>query len=202
MSIPSTRSSTNERLLAVVKVGGSLFDLPELGSRLQAIISQLADWRLCFVAGGGALADVVRSLQPIHGLKDSVAHRMAMSSLRVGERLLCELVPGSTIARNLTEANDTLDQSKHAVIQAAEFVSYGAQQRALAENWDVTSDSIAAWVAGRMDATKLLLLKSTDPPDDLRHSNRVDAAFFDHLRVGQSVAWCNLRAGTELVTLR
>jgi 5-(aminomethyl)-3-furanmethanol phosphate kinase len=31
------------------------------------------------------------------------------------------------------------------------------------QNWDVTSDSIAAWLAQKMDATHLILLKSDKP---------------------------------------
>jgi aspartokinase-like uncharacterized kinase len=53
----------------------------------------------------------------------------------------------------------------------------------IAESWDVTSDSLAAWLARRLDADKLILVKSCpvpegEPsPEELRRLEIVDAAF-------------------------
>ena len=41
--------------MIVVKVGGSLFDLPDLGPRLRAFLASLADEDRLLVPGGGSL---------------------------------------------------------------------------------------------------------------------------------------------------
>lgn len=53
--------------LVVVKVGGSLFDLPDLGPRLRAWLKTLRTADVLLVPGGGPTADVVRSLDRAHG---------------------------------------------------------------------------------------------------------------------------------------
>lgn len=201
MSIPSTRLSTSESRLAVVKVGGSLFDLPNLRVRLRKFIEESGDWRLCFVAGGGASADVVRGLQPTHQLPDAAAHRLAMESLRVGEQLLCELVPDSQLVRSATEVHQTFSLTRVCVVQTTSFVTGEACEPVLDETWDVTSDSIAAWIARVLAAQRLVLLKSTEPPDEVSTSRRVDEAFSIHAHGIPRLSWCNLRVGTKLTDL-
>ncbi len=183
-----------------VKVGGSLYDLPKLGDRLQRLLLGFNGRRILLIAGGGTVADVVRTLQPVHKLSDAAAHRIAMESLRVGERLLCELVPGSILASSL----DDVRQQGTFVIQSAEFVTSCEKPSTvpLAQDWSVTSDSIAAWIGTTVGADELLLLKSTAPPANLKSAaatGHVDGAFLKHANALQ-VSWCNLRAD-PLITL-
>jgi aspartokinase-like uncharacterized kinase len=49
----------------------------------------------------------------------------------------------------------------------------GERETNLPHTWDATSDSIAAYVARRVGARRLVLLKSTDDPT---HGNWVEAA--------------------------
>ncbi len=69
-----TRSS-----LTVIKVGGSLFDWPDLPSRLMEFLGgrEAVDRheRIVLIAGGGAAADMVRGLDNMHRLGDETAHR-------------------------------------------------------------------------------------------------------------------------------
>ena len=44
------------------------------------------------------------------------------------------------------------------------FRAMGERETILPQSWDVTSDSIAAYVARRAGARRLILLKSTDDP--------------------------------------
>ena len=52
----------------VIKVGGSLFDRPDLGPRLRRWLDANAPWETILVPGGGRLVDVIRDLDRIHGL--------------------------------------------------------------------------------------------------------------------------------------
>jgi aspartokinase-like uncharacterized kinase len=51
------------------------------------------------------------------------------------------------------------------------------------QSWDVTSDSLAAWLAGKIGAERLLLVKQVEPPEgtvraaDLAERGIVDTAF-------------------------
>ncbi len=198
MSTPSARSSTDVQPAVVAKVGGSLYDLPELGERLQRLLLSFSGRRILLVAGGGTSADVVRKLQPVHELSDAAAHRIAMESLRVGERLLCELIPSAILVSSLSD----MLQPGTFVVQAADFVAShekpGVEQ--LAHDWSVTSDSIAAWIGTQVGADEVLLLKSTAAPPNLKSAaatGHVDGAFLTH--AGQlRVSWCNLRADESI----
>ena len=58
--------------LVVIKVGGSLFDWPDLPHRLAAFLDQSRGQEPCFreqavlIAGGGPFADVIRTMDQVH----------------------------------------------------------------------------------------------------------------------------------------
>ena len=62
------------RPLTIVKVGGSLYDLPDLRARLQPWLSQAKSTDIILVPGGGATADVIRDFDRIHHLGEIWAH--------------------------------------------------------------------------------------------------------------------------------
>ena len=63
--------------LAVVKVGGSLYDLPDLGTRLGRWLTEFGDRRVVLVPGGSATANTVRDWDRAYGLGDE---RVALRS--------------------------------------------------------------------------------------------------------------------------
>jgi 5-(aminomethyl)-3-furanmethanol phosphate kinase len=67
----------------------------------------------------------------------------------------------------------------------------------ISESWDVTSDSLAAWLAWRIGATHLVLVKSAPAPDPSLSPERlaalglVDAAFPAYAaKGGFAVVYC------------
>ena len=139
---------------AVVKVGGSLGRgacLPELGARLARL-----GRRLLVVPGGGAFADVVREYDARFGLRPSSAHWMAVLAMDQYGHLLADLVPGCALVRTLGEAHARLASGGVAVLLPSEVLR---RADTLPHSWAVTSDSIAAWLAGLADARLLVLLK-------------------------------------------
>src|SRR5262245_62169186 len=78
--------------LAVVKVGGSLYDLPDLGRRLAAWLETLTASRILLVPGGGATADVVREFDRCHGLGETTGHELALRSLTLNAWFLAVLL--------------------------------------------------------------------------------------------------------------
>ena len=144
---------------AVVKVGGSL----SRGENLSRICGQLAEvgkrYPLLVVPGGGPFADTVRALDRRYGLQDSAAHWMAIQAMDQYGRLLAGLIPGSAAVDDLAAAPSLADAGRVPVI-----LPYMLLRAAdpLPHSWDVTSDSIAAWVAGKAGVSLLALLKDVD----------------------------------------
>ncbi len=66
---------------------------------------------------------------------------------------------------------------------------------ALPRTWDITSDSVAAWIAADMGAKRLWMIKSTDPPcdsDDPTHP-KVDVRFAEFAAEIPELLWVDGR---------
>jgi aspartokinase-like uncharacterized kinase len=148
-------------VLTVVKVGGSLARDDELRT-LCATIGELCErHELRIVPGGGAFADAVRDADRRFGLSDGAAHRMAILGMEQFGLLLRDLLPESARDAVVMPAALPLDD--------------------LPESWQVTSDSIAAWVADRAGAGRLVLVKQVD-------GLFADGALIEHLTVAELAA--------------
>src|SRR5687768_5997933 len=77
--------------LTMAKVGGSLFDLPDLRERLVRWAASVED-RILLVPGGGEAADVIRRLDRVHHLGESPAHWLAIRMMQVNACFLAELL--------------------------------------------------------------------------------------------------------------
>ena len=163
-------------MLGVVKLGGSLLDAPGLPAWLEVLAR--AGGQVVVVPGGGPYADAVRSTQARLGFPDTTAHRMALLAMEQYGLALCGLAPGLQPAASVQAVAAILEQGRTPVWQAAAMC---LQAPEIPEAWSVTSDSLAAWLAGVLGADALALIKhgpdgvhAFDPEAD-RH--RVDTAF-------------------------
>ncbi len=168
-----------DQTLTIVKVGGSLFCRSDLAMRLQAFLEQVAEPAL-LVPGGGELVDVLRRWHRRHGWNEATAHWAAVRALDVNAWLLHRMLPGS---RLLPVPQEFPSWYRQAALRPAQknqsvcapwpWLSSGDWGRPLPElpaTWDVTSDAIAAWIAGKLGARKLVLLKSAPPPPTLQQA--------------------------------
>ena len=136
--------------MIVVKVGGSLFDHPQLGPALRAYLDVLPTDEVMLVPGGGDVVEAVRRLDAIHGLGEEVSHGLAAWALGVTAKFLTHTV---------------IRSPRVTVLDCYQFVVEDeARPGALPHSWDVTSDSIAARAAAVYEAERLVLLKSVDVP--------------------------------------
>lgn len=141
---------------AVIKVGGSLGRRPAVLRRLMTAIESLAATRaLVVVAGGGGFADQVRVADQRFGLGDSAAHWMAILGMDQYAYLLADLSRGAALVRGWGE----IAAGRVNVLAASCWLR---RADPLPHSWEVTSDSIAAWVAGELRARLLILLKDVD----------------------------------------
>lgn len=126
----------------VVKVGGSLFD------RVAPLLDIFREVGrpVLIVPGGGKFADLARRL----AVSDTAGHWMAIAGMeQFGWYIASHDVPATPVVALPTGVTVLLP--------------YCALREAdpLPHSWEVTSDTIAAWVAKEL-STDLLLLKSVD----------------------------------------
>ncbi len=148
--------------LTVVKLGGSLGASGQL-HRVLKELGRCRATRLVIVPGGGEYADAVRACQRRDGFSDLAAHEMALFAMRAFGRAIADLLPGAALVTHLGEVGPSLDRGAVPVcVPVTEILA-----AALPASWDLTSDSIAAWVAARLRAERLVLVKSAS-----RHSSQ------------------------------
>ena len=145
----------------VVKVGGSLFDLPDLGKRLRKWLGCFRTSTVLLVPGGGPAADLIRELDARHGLGEEAAHWLALRALSLNAAVLQALLPGSEILADWREARALCGRGVLPILDAFRFAQVDeGQPGCLPHSWDATSDSLAARVAIVARARELFLLKS------------------------------------------
>ncbi len=148
--------------LVVVKVGGSLFDLPDLGPRLRAWLGRLDAGRVLLVPGGGPTADVVRTFDRLHALGDETSHWLAIRALTVNAHFLQALLPGAIMVR---DPHCAREHRAVCVLDPYPFLQVDeGRPGCLPHRWEVTSDAIAARAAAVSGARRLILLKSVTVP--------------------------------------
>jgi aspartokinase-like uncharacterized kinase len=130
--------------MIVLKIGGSLFDSG------RELLKQVAKGErdVLVVPGGGAFADKVRDVYGTRTLSDDAAHWMALLAMDQYGYFLSDGT-GIPLA-------DTINGKGTRIALAYEILR---KDDALPHSWDVTSDTIAAWMAVKTGAR---LIKATD----------------------------------------
>ena len=150
--------------LIVVKLGGSLMRAAELRTLLATIAAgdtlAAGPQRTVLVPGGGPFADAVREAQSRLGFGDPLAHRLALRAMGAFAAILAELDSRFVVAPSRAKIEAAHQAGRTPVWDP---VRLEAGHPDVAESWDVTSDSLAAWLARELGATALLLLKSVSP---------------------------------------
>lgn len=193
---------TDARDTVVVKVGGSLFDLPDLGERLRCWLSRQGDARFVLVPGGAATADAVRYWDRLYRLGEEKSHWLALRALSLNAHLLSKLLPGACVIDSLDKRHDAHAAGLVPILDMHAFaIDDERHEGRLPHSWHVTSDSLAARVAQRLRAQRLVLLKSVtiDPSigwQEAARRSHVDA-FFPEIarRLTLGIDAINLRAG-------
>lgn len=141
---------------ALIKAGGSQYDMDGLRACAAQWAALAARYRLMLLPGGGPFADQVRAADARLGLSDSAAHWMAVLAMDQYAYLLADLAPGAALVRDLESAVAACAAGRLAVLAPSALL---LRADPLPHTWQVTSDSLAAWVAGQASARMLVLLK-------------------------------------------
>jgi dihydroneopterin aldolase len=170
---------------AVVKLGGSTAHEAEMGEWIAAL--SLSSLPLVVVPGGGPFADQVRDAQTRMNFSDNAAHAMAILAMDQFGYVILDRHERLAPARSLEEIEQAAEAGKIPVWLPSELAIFVPDIRA---SWDITSDSLAAWLAGKLAADALLLIKQTsafsnrDGIDSLTARGIVDAGFAGMLPAG------------------
>jgi aspartokinase-like uncharacterized kinase len=178
---------------AVVKVGGSLFDLPDLGTRLAAWLEALDTRHVLIVPGGGPTADVVRALDRCHGLGEEASHCLALRAVALNAHFLADLIAG-IVVDSWEPCPSFWRAGRIPILDAERFIRADeGSVGALPHNWDVTSDSIAARAAFVGGAARIYLLKSVTVPKEMDSSKMSERGFVDRFFAQTIGSACDVR---------
>ena len=138
----------------VVKLGGSFAYSDHLQDWIEALAACAG--RVVIVPGGGPFADAVRLAQIQMRFDDKAAHHMAVLAMEQYGRALASfnsaLSPADSadaIRRDLTAKRVPVWMPSAMVLAATD----------IAQSWSVTSDSLAAWLAAKIGAGRLWIVK-------------------------------------------
>jgi aspartokinase-like uncharacterized kinase len=169
----------------IVKVGGSLFDLPDFGVRLERWLATQRSPARVLVPGGGLTANVVRALDRRHGLGDEAAHWLALQAMTLNGYFLAALLKHlrPVVNGDVSAWPGLCREGRLPILDAYTFAQADESRPThLPHTWNATSDAVAARVAVVANARRLILLKSvTVSPglnwDEVARQGVIDSSF-------------------------
>lgn len=190
-------------MITVVKLGGSLLDLPDLHARWTRFVQvEHLTGRILLIVGGGNIVEAVRHYDTIHGLNHVQSHWLCVDLMNSTAGLLSQLLQGVTVLTRPEQLDDWItDQSEHLVMHSTSLTAivapsafYHRQLRSecLPIGWQTTSDAISGLLSSVVGATQLILLKSTEASSEA--SPLLDDTF--KAQWAESISWrtVNLRS--------
>jgi probable H4MPT-linked C1 transfer pathway protein len=161
MARPETGTRVADRIVdIVVKLGGGVLAYPDrFDAALDAIGAAARHRRLLVVPGGGPFADAVRSLDRRLRLSEDAAHWMAVLAMDQYAHLIASRLPNAVLVSDPREIGGALDAGSAGQAAILAPSRWLRDVDPLPHSWDVTSDSIAAWIAGQIGAQQLVLVK-------------------------------------------
>jgi len=146
---------------AVFKIGGKIL---ENSNNIKSTISQLTHLynekilqKIIVIPGGGSFANFVRSLDEVLQIGDDLAHWIAIYSINYNGIILKRKYPNLETIEKLKTFQDA--KQMFCIFLPYRFLR---EDDTLPHNWNVTSDSIALYVANKLKLSQCFLIKSVD----------------------------------------
>jgi len=171
---------------AVLKIGGSLAEYPASLEKLcEELASFAKDHEILVVPGGGKFADAVRDFDETHGLSNTVAHKMAVLAMDQFGLFLSDITPNSYVSYSLEKVRNS-PKGKLPIFLPSRFIF---RNDPLESSWNVTSDSITAYIAGMLRADKLILVTDVDGVFTENPKKSLDAKLISEVSAKQLLGW-------------
>ena len=162
----------NRRDFEVVKLGGSLLEVPDLKLRLERWVDSTPKKYRLWIVGGGRVVDDLREKWSEGNLESAEAHWKAISTMDDHGRMVAgwfgwpvvKMADQWLSSVRQIASDSQLDDLDAGPLNVCVLVHdwMRENQKLLPIGWDVTSDSIALAIALNAHATTLKLLKSTE----------------------------------------
>ena len=133
----------------VVKIGGSLF--PNHAIELAKILENTDS---LIILGGGEFANLIRRYDSEMNFTDEASHWTAIDCMEIIAKLVDDKVDSTKLAYSIDEAKEISDDGFTPIFVVSEFLR---EEDPFECSWDVTSDSIAAYVANLFDANLFIV---------------------------------------------
>jgi aspartokinase-like uncharacterized kinase len=140
------------------------------------LLAQCGGGRVTVVCGGGAFADEVRRAQAHWQFNDLSAHNMAVLAMAQTAYLMHGLNPALQLTRSKADIRRVLHQGMTALWLPFEMQRDHPDGQT---NWEVTSDSIALDLARRLNAERLIVVKSCEIDPKLSVAQLAEAGVVD-----------------------
>lgn len=133
----------------VVKIGGSLFPkyAIELAKRLENTSSVI-------ILGGGEFANLIRRYDDEINFSDEANHWTAIDCMDIIAKLVCDKVDSCKLAYSIEDVEKISDEGFTPIFVVSQFLR---ENDPFECSWDVTSDSISAYVAHLLNANLLIV---------------------------------------------
>jgi 5-(aminomethyl)-3-furanmethanol phosphate kinase len=192
--VSSPGSETRRSL--VVKIGGGLTAVPGALEAACTGVARLGRSRpVIVVPGGGPFADGVRDFQQRIGASDEAAHWMAILAMDQFAQVLAERIEGAVLVEEPGTLGSVLGSGSVVVLAVYRWMRAAD---VFPHSWTVSSDSIAAFIAGAVDAEHLVLIK----PVSGERGDLVDPGFATALPMGLPwtvLAWNELERMEQML---
>lgn len=182
----------------VVKIGGSLLEFPNWIEETDRWLTAQTPALSMLIVGGGWIVREIAEEQRAEGLDDKTIHWRCIREMHGHGRALVDLMPRYEWIKRILSLQDER-RPITAVIDPWTFLKDDDARLSpepLPESWDVTSDSIAARLAGLSHADELVLLKSALPDDVAQLGDYVDRYFAIAAKNLPAIRFVNLRDPT------
>ena len=133
----------------VVKIGGSLFPVHAI-----ELVKQLKGSKSLVILGGGKFANLIREYDSQVNFSDETNHWTAIDCMDIIAKLVDDKVDSSKLAYYLDKADKISDDGLTPIFVVSEFLR---SEDPFECSWDVTSDSIAAYIAHSLNANLLIV---------------------------------------------
>ena len=163
--------------MIVLKIGGSMFASPHLKPWLSLLAKQNKQ-TIIIVPGGGPFADQVRLADQQWGLPSDCSHTMAVLGMQQYAYMLqglesnLQLIHSCQELMQQTPTHQTFIWAPYTDVNTASEIS---------KSWESTSDTIALWLAIKLNTPYLCLIKSAGVDqqsiNDLTRSKIIDKNF-------------------------
>ena len=159
----------------VIKLGGSLTKDKKILANLCGEIEKLTKkFDLLIVPGGGEFADIVREYDKKFNLPPEISHRMAVLAMDETGFLIS----------GFFDDDDNDNDNKVKIFFPSKFL-LELPESELEHSWDVTSDSISAYIAGKLNAEKLIILTDVCGLYDSDPNKNQDAKLFKKVNLNE-----------------